>query len=372
MAVAPGANTTSLVVIGSGVGGLTTAKLVAKQKNVDVTLIGPTEYCEWSPGHIRSLVAPSETSLSIAPSVVTCAKNVKCVQARATGVTADSVTLSTGASIKYDFLLLATGGRYAHPSTAFLKSCENAAYTTDRIAEVQAKAAELKAAETVLIVGAGAVGIELAAEIAQTFPDKQVTLASRGEIGQMFHPKVVRQCLKRFAKLPNVTLKPNTSVSPGAEGALAADVTYYATGFTPNTEFLKDGALASALADNGLVKVHRDTMLVEGQTGQGPVRLSNVFALGDITTPGLMEAPFNSGYVVQQESKKVAKNILNAIGGKPLKPMGKPPMTRGGLLTLGKGHGAGHFDNMVMPQFVVAMMKSKDLFRKKVVTGFSK
>jgi NADH dehydrogenase FAD-containing subunit len=105
-------------------------------------------------------------------------------------------------------------------------------------------------------------------------------------------------------------------------------------------------------------------MLVEGQT--------KVFAFGDITSPGLMESPFNSGYVIQQESKKLAKNVLLAIAGKPLKPMGKPPLVRGAMLSLGKGHGAGHFDNMVLPQCMVAKLKSKDVFRKKTIAAFSK
>lgn len=348
----------SVVIIGGGVGGLTTAKILAKK--VSVTLVTPTEYFEWAPGHLRSLVVPTETHIALAPSVVACAKKATCVQALATGVTADSVTLSTGASIKYDYLLLATGARYAHASTAFIHSPENATGTQARIAQVQAKASELQAAKSVLIVGAGAAGIELACEIAQTHPSIKVTLASRGGIGQMFHEKVQKQVLKRFERLPNVTLAPNT---PDAEASIAADLVYHTTGFTPNTEFLKGGALGSALTDDGKVKVARDTMLVEGQ--------SRIFALGDITFPGLMEAPFNSGYVVQQESKKLAKNVLNAIAGKPLKPMGKPPMSRGAMISLGKGHGCGHFDNMVLPQFMVAMMKSKDLFRKKGVKAMT-
>ena len=319
---------------------------------------------QWSPGHVRSLVVPNETASTIAPSLAACAKNVKCLQALATGVSAGSVELSTGASVEYDFLVVATGGRYSHPSAAIIKSFENSKTTQGRIAEIQAKASELSAAKTVLIVGGGPTGIEMACEIAQTYPQTKVTLASRGEIGQMLHQKVQKQVLARFKKLPNVTLASNTTVTPGAEGALASDVSFYTTGFVPNTEFLKGGVLGAALENNGLVKVSRDTMLVQEQT--------KVFAFGDITSPGLMEAPFNSGYVVGQESKKFAKNILNAIAGKPLKPMGKPPMQRGGLISLGKGHGTGHFDNMVLPQFIVAMMKSKDLFRKKVIKAASR
>ncbi|DBB03007.1 TPA: hypothetical protein ACH3X1_013455, partial [Trebouxia sp. C0004] len=41
---------------------------------------------------------------------------------------------------------------------------------------LQKQSAELEAAGTVLVIGGGAVGVELAAEIAETYPDKRVTL----------------------------------------------------------------------------------------------------------------------------------------------------------------------------------------------------
>jgi NADH dehydrogenase FAD-containing subunit len=113
-----------------------------------------------------------------------------------------------------------------------------------------------------------------------------------------------------------------------------------------------------------MLKVDRDTLLVQDQ--------SKVFAIGDIITPGLVESPFTSGYITQQEAPKLAKNLIAACSGKPLKPMGKPPSKRGGILSLGPNNGAGHFDNFVLPQCVVTMMKSKDLFRKKMIHAFQK
>ena len=155
-----------------------------------------------------------------------------------------------------------------------------------------------------------------------------MTLVSKGTIGGMFHPKVQKQIMKHLTRLPNLTIKSDTVVTPGEEPAeLQADVLYYTTGFTPNTEFLQGGALASALDERGMLKVDRD---------------------------------------------KLAKNLIAACSGKPLKPMGKPPMKRGGVISLGPNNGAGHFDNFVLPQCMVTMMKSKDLFRKKVVGAFQK
>ena len=192
-----------------------------------------------------------------------------------------------------------------------------------------------------------------------------MTLVSKGTIGGMYLPKVQKQIMKHLTRLPNLSIKSDTVVTPGEEPAeLQADVLYYTTGFTPNTEFLQGGALASALDARGMLKVDRDTLLVQDQ--------SKVFAIGDIITPGLMDSPFMSGYATQQEAPKLAKNLIAACSGKPLKPMGKPPSKRGGILSLGPNNGTGHFDNFVLPQCVVTMMKSKDLFRKKMIHAFEK
>ena len=98
-----------VVVIGGGVGGVFTAKKLTKSKAVNVTLISPQEYFEWAPGHLRSMVKPAEASKSITPSLLECVKGVNFVQGRAIGVGGGTVTVSTGAVIKYDVLVIATG-----------------------------------------------------------------------------------------------------------------------------------------------------------------------------------------------------------------------------------------------------------------------
>lgn len=353
-----------VVVVGAGAGGITVAKSLSKS-GLKVTLIAPTEYAEWSPGHIRSLVKPLETDRSIAPSLEACVEHATIVRGKAISVSASDVTVqgATGEiNLTYDILVLATGGRYAHAGAAFLKSPDNATTFMERVAELQSKASELEAAQTVTIVGAGLAGIELACEICHAFPSKKVTLISRGAIGSMLHPKVLKQVLKHLAKCDNLTLQPNTELAVGSEPG--ADVVYRTIGFAPNTEFLKDGALASALTAGGLVSVSKTTLMVDGA--------KNVFALGDIITPGHMDEPFNSGYVVSQMAPQLARNLVRHAAGQPLKPMGKPPMTKGGMLSLGPTNGAGAFDKMVLPQCMVKMMKSKDLFRKKTIGAWKK
>lgn len=104
-----------------------------------------------------------------------------------------SVTTADGASHPFDFLVLAPGVSYADP--LFKSDAESACSLEARRRQV-AEAAELLAnAGSVVIVGGGPVGVELAAEIADAAADKnsktkkkrEVTLVTSAE--HLLHPK---------------------------------------------------------------------------------------------------------------------------------------------------------------------------------------
>ena len=121
-----------VVIVGGGLGGVFTAKALkgAISKGVlEVTLVTPAEFVEWPGGHIRGLAVPKEADRSFAPSVVACVKGAKVVQGKAISVTSDAVMVASNGqsepvTVPYDLLVIATGGRYANPTTAFLKSPE--------------------------------------------------------------------------------------------------------------------------------------------------------------------------------------------------------------------------------------------------------
>ena len=121
-----------VVIVGGGCAGVFTAKALkgAISKGIlEVTLVTPTEYVEWHGGHIRGLAVPKEADRSFAPSVVACVKGAKVVQGKAISVTSDAIIVasrgqSEPVTVPYDLLVIATGGRYANPTTAFLKSPE--------------------------------------------------------------------------------------------------------------------------------------------------------------------------------------------------------------------------------------------------------
>ena len=102
----------------------------------------------------------------------------------------------TGAAVEADIVVVATGSRYAAP---FKPQGDSAAEFSVRLAEV---AAQVREADRVAIVGAGAVGVELAGEIKAVFKDKPVALVSSADrLFQGYPAKLHGEIVRRLKAL---------------------------------------------------------------------------------------------------------------------------------------------------------------------------
>jgi apoptosis-inducing factor 2 len=88
--------------------------------------------------------------------------------------------------IAADYVVLATGSTYPFPAKS------NAHDAEDAIDNYRAAYSELTHANRVLLLGAGAVGIELAGEITSKWPDKHVTILDPADdvLGERFRPEL--------------------------------------------------------------------------------------------------------------------------------------------------------------------------------------
>lgn len=98
------------------------------------------------------------------------------IQALATNITKTHVEIDRpiegfGTSIEYEYLIYATGAR--HPEPGNLNDHDTKTGAIQRLKEVQAK---IQKATKILLIGGGAVGLELSVEIREHFPEKEVTL----------------------------------------------------------------------------------------------------------------------------------------------------------------------------------------------------
>jgi len=158
----------TVAVIGGGYGGTIAAR--ALDDIADVVLVEPRDAFVHNIGALRAVVDPAFAPRIFLPYTRLLA-NGRVVRDRAAQVSADRVVLESGDEIRPDFVVLATGSSYPFPAKSDVDDAEAAT------AKYRALNAELAAAESVLLLGAGPVGIELAGEITSAWPDKRVILA---------------------------------------------------------------------------------------------------------------------------------------------------------------------------------------------------
>lgn len=144
---------------------------------------------------------------------------------------------------------------------------------------------KIKAAHSILIVGGGPTGVELAAEIAVDFPEKKVTLVHDGSrLLEFIGPKAADKTLN-WLRSKNVEVKLEQSVDQqrSSEGSktyitsagetIKADCHFLCTGKPLASAWLKETIFKDNLDGFGRIKVD-DNLRVKGW--------KNVFAIGDI------------------------------------------------------------------------------------------
>ncbi|BCB73855.1 hypothetical protein GCM10022251_13200 [Phytohabitans flavus] len=271
----------SVVVLGGGYGGYKVAK--ALDGVADVTLVDPSDAFLHNVASWRALVEPQWLERIFFP-YDRLLHHGRFLRDRAVEVDGRQVTLASGTRLEPDYLVLATGSHYPSPAKW---GAEDAATAQ---AAMRASHEALRAAQRVLVVGAGPSGLELAGEIKTTFPEKRVIVADRaadvlpGPFDQELREELRRQLDKLGVDLVlGSPLRALPDTEPGTAGAvsvatdtgeeLAADIWFRCFGVVPATGYLR-GALAEARDEAGYLPVD-DQLRVRGQ--------ERVFAIGDIS-----------------------------------------------------------------------------------------
>lgn len=172
-----------VVVVGAGFGGLTTVQEL-ENADVDITLVDRRNHHLFVPLLYQVATAQLSADHIAQPirRILKKQKNVKVVYDEATDINVDgrSVTLASGETLSYDFLVIAVGAKdsyFGHDEWAEhapgLKSLEDAERIRQQIllafeqAEKETDAARRRALLTFVIVGGGPTGVEMAGAIAE-------------------------------------------------------------------------------------------------------------------------------------------------------------------------------------------------------------
>lgn len=222
--------------------------------------------------------------------------------------------------LPFDYVVLATGTRLSKP--AAMDDNEK----KPSVEYLQKHQADVKRSKSILIVGGGAVGVQMATDLKEYYPEKDVTVVqSRPRVMPNFHPKLHDLIKRRFDELGIRLITGSRVVIPSGGfpndgNTFEVDLTngttestefvILATGQTPNNQMVADltpstpDGASVINPDNGFVRIRPTMQLLDEQ-------YSNMFAVGDIADTGAQKAARPGS----AQAAVVAKNILSLIEG---------------------------------------------------------
>lgn len=193
------------------------------------------------------------------------------------------------------------------------------------VSYLQKHQADVKRSKSIVIVGGGAVGVQMATDLKEYYPDKEITVVqSRPKLMPQFHEKLHEIIKARFDELginlvtgsrtvipptgfPNTGTPFKVQLTNGTE--LTTDFVIMATGQTPNNQLVKDLPPSAATSitnpDNGFIRI-RPTMQFQDPN------YSHLFAVGDIADTGVRKAARPGA----AQAGVVARNIQTLIEGR--------------------------------------------------------
>ncbi|HTJ66281.1 MAG TPA: FAD-dependent oxidoreductase [Actinospica sp.] len=268
-----------IVVIGAGYAGLAAAARAGRRHRV--TLIAPEERFANRVQQHEVAAGHAEHRPEIAH--VLRGRNVTHIRARATALDLAARKVFTddgGAPIGYDTLVYALGSRTAWHD---VPGAREHAYSMERAEDLRDRLRQSDDA-AIVVVGGGATGIEVAAELAEAHPTRHVAIVSAGEVGGWFSPKGRDTVHTELARL-GVDVHEHTAVTAVDDAGL---VTGHGRVEAPIVVWAASMEVGPLAAESGLAVNERGEALVDDhlRSASHP----DVYVVGDaaaVTLPGI-------------------------------------------------------------------------------------
>ena len=384
-------NPTHIVVIGGGPAGLAFAQAAAQElpcqrkHQIKITLIEKNEFFFNTYGSLRALVDASYLPKLFIPYDNALPKDgaakiehaiVNHVDYSANTITftplplpskENSYTINNedDQSIRYDYLIIATGSSYPTPIKPAI-AVETREEVTQSIIEMADK---IKAAESILVIGGGAVGCEMAGELKTHHPQKNVMLLdSHSELVSTQQVPNIRAPLKKALEKIGVKLHLGQKLSERYDShqfgtktlitedglGVTSDVQLVCAGMKPNISLMAEHPEC--------LDINRKSIKVKSNMQVDNSAFDTVFVIGDCSnhpTPKM-------GYWGQQQGNHLGKSLVAHIRSgkkKAIKPF-KTPSTEALLIPIGPEGGVSQlpmFGGIIMGDFFTRTMKAKDL-----------
>jgi len=346
-----------VVIVGASFGGLAAQRKLAGRKGLRVTLVDFKDYFEYTPGVLRCFVQPSYLGQLTCP--LPSARNAL-LTGTMCGANEDAVILrdaqDTERRVQFDYLVLAVGSTYSDP----IKPVESEPTLAERAVTWSDAAARLATASSIIIVGAGAVGVELAGEVLTAYgAGKRITLVdiaptilpgfddtacaySRAWLEARGAELILGTAIERISS-ESLLLKSGQEIE--------ADVVYKCVGVMPNTAMLKSSPFAASFGFRDSIEVNAFLQV----TGH-----PRVYCVGDMMSHSSTELKL--GHTAELNGHSAALNILADLHGRPLHPYpsgvtGTATSPKIYCLSLGRYDAIMGFNGLVLCGWYVAVVK---------------
>jgi NADH dehydrogenase FAD-containing subunit len=329
-------------VVGGSFSGLWAQR--ALSDSFDVTLVDRKDYFEYTPGVLRLFTQPSHLRAIARPLP---RKRNKLLLAEVLEVHPSELRVrpidgGEETSLPFDYLLLGLGSTYA---CAPIRPTAREPDLPARQASWDAAAARLAQAQSVLIVGGGPVGVELAAEIVEAHPSISVTLITSGSALCSALPAGVDVACRQWLETRGATLMFDSPVESSRPGSVTlrggqtilAELVYMCTGAPPASGPLFP-SLRSHLDSAGRLIVNENMQVAAapysngeqkraggptseervsgGRVDTGGAVWSRVYAMGDVAAHQSRE--IKVGHTAELNAHVAAANVARAAKGMPL------------------------------------------------------
>lgn len=301
----------TVIVVGGGFAGHNVAfhlSSLLPAAEWEVILIDPKDFFENNIGAVRTPLKPDLTHSVCALYQSFMPERVRLVRGHVTRVSAHELSYrpipsAPEQTLSFDFCVLTPGREYPAPFQA-------QGSMSERLQQMQALFARLKAARKVVIGGGGIVGTEIAGELVQEMPQLEVTIVHAGKaLIDSAAPVAAQSIANDFLKKQGARLELGARVVSVdgqtiglADGrALHADVYFQCFPGPIRSAFLKE-ALPETLDEIGSIRVE-PSYRVKG--------VPSLFACGDACNSPFTKTLSNA----QQEAELVAHNVVAVAAG---------------------------------------------------------
>lgn len=294
-----------LVIIGGGFAGVEAAARL--QNDFHVTLVDKKDYFECYVGAPLAITEPEDLEgMTVLYNQLL--ENTTIVTGEVTEVTPKEIKLKDNTH-PYDYLIISSGSSYHQP---IKPSAEQ--NLTHRKETFQNWHDQLDKAKSVIVIGGGPVGVEVATEVITTYPIKKLTLLESGpHLLSRLH-RQARDYGKTFLQEKGAELILNEKLEGKEDNTyitdkgtkIEADIAFNCIGIQSNTAFLKKH-FSAHLDERKRVKVNEYLQLSGYE---------NIFALGDCNNVNEEKLAINA----KRHATIVVENIQRLERNAPLHP----------------------------------------------------